>query len=219
MVLIIFNGIKRSGNHGIINLMIKSNPNSVHINDVEYDLEKINKYKNIAITDRVVDRKYTGFKDSFLTIISIEDNFTKSSLGKTVYLVRNPYNNLASLYCTTGKSFEKMIYYKKLWKSMVNYIKDNNKYYILYDKFYRNEDYRKNVFKKLGIRYDPQYLCDKPGWAKSSFPQKITSWDNEFNRYLIYENDPLFREIVLDDRELELMCSNLNSIPPQKFNK
>lgn len=162
MHIILFYGLRRSGNHAILNLFIKGYKNYVHINDVkELDYEEFNKNAMIPITVTDIDRKYTGFLKTDLVIISMENKLPNYDVinkiqesYENVYvfmLLRNPINHLSSAW-TEYKNNKKNIFneIKKLWIEYSKIIikNDNKINYIIYDKFYSNEDYRINILKK-----------------------------------------------------------------------
>lgn len=105
-------GIRRSGNHGVTNLIIQSfndTKNTVHLNDLQDNiLAKYAQFRNKPKTETYVDNKWSGFKDASLCVISFENqNITqlKGRLNKIrskypdvacVLLLRNPFNMLAS---------------------------------------------------------------------------------------------------------------------------
>ena len=210
--------MKRSGNHGLTNLIRNSNKECIHIYNVS-NFNDFKIFKNKEIDKYYIDNKFTGFKDSKLTIISIEDKIlqTPNCLGfrnLSVYLIRHPYNMLASMY-KYNPSIHNLKNYVKLWKEFVCKVLDNinmtkaragetkdRLVIIIYDKFYNNKDYRNKIISQLGVNYNPEFLNDKSGWAQSSFNSKTSFLDNEFNRYMYYINNSEFKEIVLDDTEL-----------------
>lgn len=209
MQLILFYGIRRSGNHGILNMFLKGLNNFVHINDSLWDEQKFMYYLEQPITFRIIDRSYTGMKNADNVIISIEDTPPTKPINshtntKQCILIRHPWNNLASLWKTYNNDTDKLLYYKNKWIEYANFILNNHYKYtiIIYDLFYKNKNYRLNVLNSLGIQYNEEYLHEKPGWAKSSFPQKVTILDNEFNRYLNFKHDTIFQKNIIQDTQL-----------------
>ena len=223
MKVIIHFGIRRSGNHGILNLIKNSGiKKCVHINDLHnFKYELFQQYSKINITLFEIDNTWTGFKDVDLLIISLENKIIpKKELEKFysipnihfVILLRNPFNNAASAYkyliTTECKSTTILLkYLMTLWKNYTDFfLKDENlkSTLILYDKFYKNEKYRTNIFEKLGLTYNKKHLNEIKGWGKSFFDLKATNTNNQkiFERWKVFENDEIFIKNILDDQEL-----------------
>jgi hypothetical protein len=207
MIIILFFGIRRSGNHFVISQIINNFKNIVHMNDVELSYTEYNIYKNIEITQNRIDCKYTGFKNAECIIISMENkiiNFNelqKFNSEKNVYpiiLLRNPYNMAASAW----KVYKKNIYLTKeiidLWILYANiFIENNNLIKILYDEFNVNENYAYNILNI--IIKNP--IIDK----NIKITHQISSFnDNNSQKSYgniedcIYYNDPDFIQLFND---------------------
>lgn len=194
MKIFIFYGLKRSGNHGIISSIIQAHPNSIHINNVRLSIAKFRKFYNIPITKHARSRQYTGFKNADCLIISMENNspdivkikkFQKafSNHIDTVYpilLLRNPYNNASSIWkiyhnLNVTSQAVKTTFIINTWKLYATeYLNDNSIFIkILYDKFYTDNHYRKNLFKLFNIDNIDNIDFDvKYGPGTSSFKKK-----------------------------------------------
>lgn len=210
MIEILFYGIRRSGNHGIINMITKSLKNSIHINNVKWNAQEYIKSSNTGNIIKGISENYTGFKNTDLVLISTEDSTDfdqKFPINlKILILLRDPYNMLASIY----KSYSGRVQeYMDLWKKYAKFIlsKPHGYKVIIYDKFYKSREYRKDIFDFLGLEYSELHINEKPGWAKSSFSSKSTSLDNEYNRYFHYMDDPEFSYILKDLELWELWKS------------
>ena len=139
-------GIRRSGNHGVTNLIIQSfndTKNTVHLNDLQDNiLAKYAQFRNKPKTEMFVDNKWSGFKDASLCVISLENqsvSHLKGRLNKIrskypdvncILLLRNPFNMLASTYSFYIKyvstnpiySMNHLLQIKKLWTEYAAFI-------------------------------------------------------------------------------------------------
>ena len=207
MIIILFFGIRRSGNHFVISQIINNFKNIVHMNDVELSYTEYNIYKNIEITQPSIDLKYTGFKNAECVIISMENKIIdfnelqKFNSEKNVYsiiLLRNPYNMAASSW----KRYNKNIHCTKemidLWILYANiFIENNNLFKILYDEFNVNENYAYNILNI--IIKNP--IIDKN--IKITHQFSSFNDNNSQNSYgniedCIYYNDPDFIQLFND---------------------
>lgn len=186
MKIIIFYGLKRSGNHFVLSTIMQHYKNIVHINN----LNKLNykifiKNKDVEITVREKDQWLSGVKGADCVILSLENRtineteihkfITNEEDVNVVLLLRNPYNQLSSAWKVYNKDAEKVTSHLKLWPSYARYFLNENNNYdfinirILYDKFCENEEYVKKVFEKLGIN-EVQFDKDLTiHYQKSSF--------------------------------------------------
>ena len=138
MKVIIQIGIKRSGNHGILNLIKKSGiKNYIHMNDIHHFTYANYEYfsKKEPEYNPVNDHNWTGFKGVDVVIISLENKcIPKKELEKFhnipnihfIVLLRNPFNNAASAYkyFIANKCNSSMIllkYIMTIWKQYANF--------------------------------------------------------------------------------------------------
>ncbi len=195
MKVILWWGLKRSGNHGILNLILKSTSPSMHLNDVSLSYDHFKVIQNEPFVKNInpklcnnngIDREYIGCLGSALTVLSMEDKmpnfadikkFEKSQ--KTLFkclIIRNPFDMLISIYKEFEQSHSKLMKSLNMWFEQVKNILNNNYkmngfILISYDKFYESEQYRQNIFTKLEINYDKikKYLDVRKGHARSSW--------------------------------------------------
>lgn len=218
MKLILFFGIIRSGNHGLLNIFMNSTENIVHINNVELSIPKFQRNKKLPITNNRIDNKYTGFKGSDKVIISMENqiiNFSNVKYFNTFYknaniviLLRNPYNQFSSVWKISNKNSKILLKVKKLWIYYANLFiqfEHNNPFNftrILYDKFYTDENYRSKILNELDIDYNID-INKFTKWGYSSFGEKSRNKRQYWGdiKSCFYRNDPKFTEIV-DDNEI-----------------
>lgn len=222
MKTVLFYGLRRSGNHGILNLFIQHYQNAVHLNDTVLSLDYYNLYKEIEISNVRCDRGYIGFKDADCVIISIENQYidfhelSKFNYISGVYrvlLIRNPYHQLSSVWKVYNQSVQQLtkirdlwIYYAELFLSedSIQFIK------IVYDLFYTNKTYRENILRKCAIDKKKVNISDFTVWGDSSYQNK-----DDARRMLggledcVYSNDNTFVTIVTCDKRVDKLWNRI----------
>jgi len=180
--VIILYGLRRSGNHFITSTILKQFSSWVHVNDVELSYDEYIKNKAINVTENIVDNRYTGFRGADCLLISIEnklidqtelDKFKGENNVFSLLLLRNPYNNISSVWEVYKKNPGKLIEAGFLWLQYANiYLNDKLIIKILYDEFATNDEYIKCVFDKMSINL---LVLDKEKslikWQRSSFKE------------------------------------------------
>ena len=165
MKTIILHGLRRSGNHFLISIILQQFSNYVHINDVCLSYDNYIKWKNIEKNKERVDNSWTGFKDVECVVISLEnktidnnelDNFRKIDNCYFCILLRSPYCHFSSVwevYKYKKNKAKRLLEIIKLWKIYAKFFIHNNNEFIkvLYDELSTNKDYKINVLKNLGI--------------------------------------------------------------------
>jgi len=215
-----FYGLRRSGNHAIINWLIPMLGGVVcHINDAQLPLRFYKGPKPL--------RRFAG--DPSSTIISYENvDLTKdtnqfdvrSEERRFIMLLRDPYNLAASLlqnqYALEVSNFRVPMYnIKKEWKqyareflSHTNYLPTNT-VKINFTKWFTDEDYRILIATELGLEYDDVGLNKVSGYGGgSSFDS--TKLDGEaqkmdlLNRWKHIEGEGIHERFakLIDDSEL-----------------
>ena len=226
--VVIFYGIRRSGNHGIINLIKQQNKNFVHMNNLRtLSYEQYEEQKNNPISKRNIDIHYTGSKGSDLTILSLENKipdeleikkFQDLEETRCVFLIRNPFNNLASVW-KFYKSVQMLHEYIELWNFYFNLFNSpNSSYiYIVYDKFYQNLEYREKKLKEIGVSKEcaEKFLDDSRGYAHSSWgPKSVADLKNGrasvFVRYKLFKEDKVFNDICMNNKQLYINWGVIN---------
>lgn len=217
MKIVILFGLKRSGNHYILSNIIQNYDNHVHLNDIDLSYSKFNSFRDIEVTNRRIDRMYTGFKNVDCIILSCEGkiNFgevtkflTNKSEEDEVYpilLIRNPYNNMSSL----KKKFPNM----KVMQSKI-------RLWQIYAKFFISDE--SNEFIKIVYDHfctDPEYFNKKLGEIdvntanidnnfRISFQQSSFQNESQSQRYYgnldtcVYANDKSFVKLF-DKTDIE----------------
>jgi len=214
MNIILFFGIKRSGNHGIIQLIINNYKKVVHINACDLLYDNYLKYKDIEISKKNSDYYYVGFKNADCVVFSVENNicdntilekFLKLENISIIFLLRNPFNNYDSWRKNTINNCQNIDLlwaseWKNMWLKFANFFleKRNDIIYILYDKFYSDKKYQINILNKLSIDLNTMNLDKKYNYTFSSFDDVNYSrrmWGTSDN--LLYK-DNISNEIFSD---------------------
>ena len=189
MKIIIFYGLKRSGNHFILSSIMQHFKNSVHINNLFYfNYKNFVKYKQISITKREKDHSLSGIKGADCVILSLENRkinekeikqFIKNERDvNVVLLLRNPYNQLSSAWKVYNKDVKKITSHLKFWPIYARHFINENRNYdfidvrILYDKFCTDEHYVKKVFEQLNIHNIEFNKESAITYQKSSFNEQ-----------------------------------------------
>lgn len=219
-------GIKRSGNHAIINWLYKMLPNYVHINNLHpkfltpayYNLNLV----QTTIIENYKDNAWINFRQDNNLIISFEDQDIKTVHEKIVHLckkcniepvtimiIRDPKNMLASLY-KIKKRFDILEGFKNIW---INYAEEylTKKYlqhFIIYDKWFIDQDYRKKISYDLKLTFDDSNHNKIFKHGISSFDgykfENDTTKMDVLNRANIFKNDSNFENLVSDLKMIEL---------------
>tara|TARA_R110000851_G_scaffold255794_1_gene408326 strand:- start:117 stop:902 length:786 start_codon:yes stop_codon:yes gene_type:complete len=157
-------GMKRAGNHAIINWMIQ-NCSESHVffnNMATLDVDLVKVYNAEYVTARLMDRVICSFEHISLDFCDTDD--------KSVwYIARDPYNWLASwvshTHCNLGSlESDVQVYIDNIKKS---------KSKILYNEWFKSVEYRNSLADKLGFRNNDIGIDDVVNFGKgSSFDKK-----------------------------------------------
>lgn len=207
MKIILLYGLRRSGNHFLISTILQQFQTWVHINDVGLSYDDYIIYKNTPKTLGRIDREYTGFKGVDCVLISMEDKqieyeelakFSTEEDVHSIMLLRNPYNNAASLWQMTRKCPEYTSNCISLWKIYASqYLSDTPIHLkVLYDKFATDENYVTECLSRLGIQNTTIDNTITHPFQRSSFKDETLSKKcygglADCN----FKNDPAFLEL------------------------
>ena len=186
MKTILLYGLRRSGNHFLTSMILQQFQKWVHINDVRLSYDEYLKYKNIPKTLGRIDRNYTGFDGVDCVLISMEDKqidydellkFSSEEDVHSIMLLRNPYNNAASVWQMTRKRQGYTNNTISLWKiyakQYLSNIPINLK--VLYDKLATDETYVTECLSKLGIHNTIIDTSITQPFQRSSFKDETLS--------------------------------------------
>lgn len=113
MKTVILYGLRRSGNHYLISLVLNQFKNYVHINDCNLNFETYQKYRRIKKTADRSDKVYVGFKGVDCVVLSVEnkkinwEEVRKFKGPKDVHvlvLLRHPVGNFCSMWRVFSKT-------------------------------------------------------------------------------------------------------------------
>lgn len=221
MKTIILYGLRRSGNHFLLSLILQQFSNFVHINNNDdFSYENYIKWKNIEKTEDRVDHTWTGFKDVECVVISMEnktinnnelDNFKKLDNYHFFILLRCPYCHFSSVWRAYLKNECKLLEIVKLWKIYADFfIYNNNSEFIkvLYDKLVTDKIYIFNIIKNIGVNNinTEHYIKHQ----SSSFGNGMSRQTYKTLKTCIYANDKDFLNIV-NDNEIENLWNLLKT--------
>ena len=224
MKTIIIYGLKRSGNHFLISVILNQFSNYVHLNDIELSYDQYIKYKNKKKIMNRVDNKYSGFKNVQCVILSLEnkiideDEINKFKIIDDCYfliLLRSPYCNFSSTWKINKKyKKNKLLEIIKLWKIYAKIFLNNNEYIkVIYDELSTNINYKINLLKNLGINNINFNNIKNIPYQKSSFYNNHNKGQiYKTKETCIYKNNKLFLNLV-DDKEID----NLWNLIKKKF--
>lgn len=229
-------GVKRTGNHAIINWLYKMIPNYVHLNNMrlsDFTVTNYDKYLTVLpVTENYVDNCWTKFNCSNNLIISFENanvqdttklinKFCEQIQIKPVIILiyRNPYNALSSIWKIYNKNQQIL---NKHIKLLIDYGHDflNNdmqRMNILYDKWFKDITYRKSLSKKLSLQFDDSNFDKIFLHGYSSFDGYLYKNDaskmDVLNRYDNFLNDSVFQDILQKHKtELDAIWNKIKSI-------
>ena len=212
MKTIIVYGLRRSGNHFLISIILQQFSNYVHLNDTDLSYDKYVKYKNIEKTKERNDMIWTGFKDVECVVISLEnktinnnelDKFRKIDNCYFLILLRCPYCHFSSVWKVYNKNESFLLEIIKLWKIYAEYFIHNNGFIkVLYDELSSKKNYKINLLKKIGIDNINEIFKEykKIRWQESSF-----NWNSAHKQQVyktlencVFKDDKKFLKLVKD---------------------
>jgi len=135
--------------------------------------------------------------------------------NKQIVIIRNPWNNMASeiQWYYNGRNYNvpqnKLI---ELWNEYYDYFinkKDDKFVFIIYDKWFIDEEYRKSISEKIGLSFSDENLnlIEKTGNG-SSFTKRLYDGHaqqmNVLNRYEETKNYPDMQMFINSDDGKEL---------------
>ena len=216
MKTIILHGLRRSGNHWLISILLQQFSNYVHLNNICLSYDKYIKWKNIEKNKERIDNNWTGFKDVECVVISLEnktinnnelDNFRKIDNCHFVFLLRSPYCHFSSVWKVYNKNESRLLEIIKLWKIYAKFfIHNNNNEFIkvLYDELTTKENYKINLLKKLGIDNININENKQIMWQKSSFNSNSVHKQQVYKTLenSVFKDDEKFLKLV-KDKELD----------------
>ena len=207
-------GIRRSGNHLISNWMCDiSGEGCGHIQNASVDFFSFlcdypPEYDNMDVFVVGIEEHPVN---AFSTAYCLE-----AEESQTVVILRDPYNLFASRvkhYKIFDAPYVNEDFVKFNWVDYAQaYLEGRSDVtFILYNKFVRDVEYRKDIAHQLGIKFSPAYdkhSMDKvrKGISKGSSFENRDTGGSEMKieeRWKVYENDDRFKALFTDEiREL-----------------
>lgn len=210
MKTIIVHGLRRSGNHFLISIILQQFSNYVHINNTDLSYDKYVKYKNIEKKKERNDKSWIGFKDVECVVISLEnktinnnelDKFRKIDNCYFLILLRSPYCHFSSVWKVYNKNESTLLEIIKLWKIYSQYFIHNNRFIkVLYDELSSKENCKINLLKKIGIDNINENEYEKIKWQESSFNSNSAHKQQVYKTLenCVFKDDKKFLKLVKD---------------------
>ncbi len=232
MIFFVF-GVKRNGNHAILNWLYKMIPDYVHLNNLPPELiTKQNFVTHLTKTktaskNNYIDKQWTQYSDKNNLIISVE-NAVLEQIVKTVtkictdlklkftiiVVLREPRNALASIWKVYDKNLDILNFHQKMWISYAEELLAKkvcmykDVVCVMYDKWFTDVDYRKAVAKKLDLKFEDSNYDKIFKHGVSSFDgykyQNSASKMNVLNRFSFFKDDQQFKIVASDKRLAKL---------------
>jgi hypothetical protein len=208
-MLILVNGLNRSGNHATIGWLLDILRNQfpdtapVHVNNLAPN--QCTREKLALVFDETLDKTVHRRRDHRWcpchpdqpVIVSLEAEMP-TTVRKcqvdlrpdvSVQIVRSYKNNMASLY-----HIHKKLNAHYLSVSMAN-ATDPVGVPVVYDEWIDNESYRKWLCDEMNLKFTDDGFKHRIRWANSRFTDSTPST----TRWHMYKDDEKFRKLVLDD--------------------
>lgn len=215
--MINFAGLRRSGNHAVIDWILEHCDSYTHYNNVVLE-------NNIFKADSVNGNgefKLASFEDYPLNYLP---------KGKTILLLRDPLNTFASRLQHLRNSLSNIELYKDwrefgnfysrlnmiskgafdLWKQYARAFVENEYICINYNKWFASKSYRKEISKKLNLKHTDKGFFSKKGHQFSGG----SSFKN-FNPLQSYKNfaEDIEYLSLFDDETIELYQIIFGELP------
>ena len=205
-------GVRRSGNHAIIEWIIENSPSSgFFCNDVSLNHSPKSARRRKAFygeKPNILMVSYENIKTDFINNITCNDVGEYKNL-KNILILRDPFNLFASWYnweMFFGEKFRENSTYResvvdtwiqnaKLYLELQQ-IKNPNLLVINYNSWMASADYRIKLSRQLEINetnnlYDKTPVFGQGSSFKNDSDQELT----RLNRFLKFKDDPVFRSI------------------------
>jgi hypothetical protein len=164
-------GQQRSGNHAIIRWLSSLFPTAMHANDLPHDFFM---RPNVAAT--TADCNLFSFEDSFgwlrggnlLESVALVDPAAFPDFDcRVLHILRDPYNCWASRVKAreVGKlsSTRALEPFVRDWTALARLCLTQPEAFILYNRWFEDQAYRKQIAARLGGRYSERTLGEVPG--------------------------------------------------------
>lgn len=161
MRVIILYGLRRSGNHFLISLILQNYTNHVHINDINnMTYDNYLKYSNINVSQRYSDNHWIGFKGVDCVVLSVENQVIDPIQLETfrtipdisiVVLLRCPSSHFSSVWKVYNKGIDRLCEIVRLWDVYADYLLSLHDVTIkvVYDELVTNDVYRNKRLKEI----------------------------------------------------------------------
>lgn len=164
-------GIRRAGNHLIIDWIGQSFGNYLHYNNLNYyydknalrEVETRGNINHIPQEDELLIRSFEDIKYDKIPETLVSEKDTK------IVILRDPFNNFASLIHSGRMQSKGRGKYMKWWKDHARkFLHDEGVMGINFNKFVSSKEYRLQIANELNIQSDESVL-DEVAYHGSSF--------------------------------------------------
>lgn len=202
-------GTKRSGHHAVITWLANQMPETVrHYNDILYEPFS---HGEVVCKSRPGDT-YIGNVEK-RNIYSMEDIPLQKlqSLNnlelEIIIVLRDIRNTLASdIKACAPRSVNKHLgILTTVWKEYAfNYINNPQEYYILFDRWFNDREYRTQICEVLNVPFSDKGLNKVPDYGggssfdRTKFDGKAQKMD-VLNRWKLFSDHPLYRKYYTSD--------------------
>lgn len=197
--------LKRSGQHAIINWICKQEScKYLHINDcgIVNNTTVHSGYCNDNGNIRILNAIH-NIQDYDLVVRSFEDKYIEKIPdieGESIIILRDPFNLLASRFKKSNKT--NLFFPNDIWSQ---HAQCEDHLIIYFNKWFFCREYRKEIARKLGIKFTDNGLEDISWYGFSSFngydfDKKAQEMDM-LDRWKEYENDDYLWNLVEPDNK------------------
>ena len=241
--LICVYGMRRCGNHGIINWLcshlqekvlwlnnithpsIFSDKFSILFNNIKTFPDPLYNLQSSIFENIYIDAKQGNLitlKKLYIKsiLLSCEDIYPDQNINYpelisshrySVYIIRDAFNCLASRikYGILSSQNEYDDFVKKIKIYYQNYLKNKDNVYILYNHWFVNKEYRRNIIRLFDVPFTDMNLDKRLVPNNTSvFSRNSARNENVFDRWREYSDNKYMKQL-LQDKKLTDMCCNI----------
>jgi L-rhamnose mutarotase len=214
MKVVVLFGLRRSGNHFVINRILQQFNNHVHLNNVnQFSYDNYIKFKEIPIKKKTSNGNWIGFKNCDLVCISCENmlidtnelqKFKTNIADLNVFLlIRCPFDHFSSVWEVYKKNMKSIEDIMMLWKEYADIFLDKSNDYlfckIVYDKFSTDLTYMhkclQNIADKLVFNDNITIHYQNSSYNDKAKQRKVFSSVNTCN----FSHDSQFTKLFDDE--------------------
>uniref|UniRef100_A0A6C0J546 Uncharacterized protein n=1 Tax=viral metagenome TaxID=1070528 RepID=A0A6C0J546_9ZZZZ len=224
-------GIEKSGTHAITTWVHRMQSNSILIDDatkefctpdslipkISEETNKVKCYEKVVTNFSSKQPLLFLHKNSPMVEVNTIITDCKVLISKLIIIIRNPYNNLASILKNYLKEDEIASIIKKfidLWKQYFYVCMQYPECVVVYDEWVNSRGYRVAVANNLCLSNKEKNIFQITERGKSSFDtnSKNIEINSVLRRYENYRSNELYNELVMNDKELKVMWNSITTV-------